>query len=383
MEEEILNFQSQEFLRQKGSFKRKIFVLGGILVLMLVGGLSAVLASRIWDPLWNPFRPQPEKVIEKMISEMEKVKTSQGKTNLSLNISPSQEGKIYLELNSQDKIDRTQPEKPKLDSIFDLSLSFKPKENPMGLKIALNGEAKTIEEISYLKLANIPDIPFLGMLGIDVSQIKNQWIKIDEESIIKFEESMGEGIWNSEMERKYKERAEKEKVMAKEIQEKIKKLLKENKIYLVKKELPDEKVGEIKVYHYLVNLNKETLIKIIPEIAKMVEQTMLQEYGFSFTIEEKELEEKIKEILDKVGEIKGDIWIGKKDYLLYRIKGEKSIDLSKFKEKGTILINLNLENSKFNQPMKIEAPQEYKDLSEILNSLLKGYNYKRYNKLRI
>jgi len=364
--EEFPNTQFQGSLIQKETSK-KIFISVLVLVLIFLGGLTGVLASKIWDPLWNPFRPEPEEVIERMALEMEKVKTSQGKTELSL--IASNEGKFELKLNSEGKIDKSQPEKSQYGSSFNLIVSVTEKGESMGMKFALPGELKIIDETGYIKLTTLPAVPFLGMLGIDLSQIEDQWIKIDQESMIEFMKEMVGENWTPEMERTYKKSTEKQKVIQKELQEKMRKVLMKKKLCLVKEELPDEKINGKKVYHYLVALNQEELLTATPEIWKLMEEVMSKEYGIAPNLEEKEFKEKSKEILDKIGEIGGEIWIGKKDYLLYRIKGEKSIDLSKFEEKGRILISLNLENSKFNQPVKIKAPSEYKTLDEILAPL--------------
>ena len=84
---------------------------------------------------------------------------------------------------------------------------------------------------------------------------------------------------------------------------------------------------------------------------------------------EEELKKRIKEFLDKVGEIEIEYWIGKKDLLLYQLKG---------KTKGErIAINFSIQYSNFDQPFKIEVPSEYKSLEEILTSFFekffKGY----------
>jgi hypothetical protein len=337
---------------------RKVLV--PILVLIFLGGFAGVLASRIWDPLWNPFRPGPEEVMEKMISEMEKVKTSQGKMEFSL--IGSNEGRLELRLDLEGKADFSQPEKPRSEGSF--SVIFEA-GNGVEDKFALVGEMKNLDETSYLKLTTLlsPFFPMscdpsqikdcLADIYPDPSQLKNQWLKIDRASIIDLLNLMLMGMVPPEM----------EKIIQMKIQEGMKKILTGKKLYLVKEELPDEKIDETKVYHYLVSLNKEEILNIIPEIGKVIEETMWREYGIAPT------KEKIKEVLDKVGEIEGEIWIGKKDYLLYRLKGEKSIDLSKFDEKGTVSIKFNLENSQFNQPVKIEAPSEYKDLAEVLAPL--------------
>ena len=72
----------------------------------------------------------------------------------------------------------------------------------------------------------------------------------------------------------------------------------------------------------------------------------------------------------------GEIWIGKKDYLPYKLSLDlaiKETDLSK--TSGRLSFALSLKN--FNQPVRIEAPQEFKTIEEIMNGLfggLKGFS---------
>ena len=68
---------------QKKKSKILWIIIGGI-ILVVVGGILGALATRVWDPLWNPFRPEPTEVIEKMTLEMEKLKTLHSRTKLEI-----------------------------------------------------------------------------------------------------------------------------------------------------------------------------------------------------------------------------------------------------------------------------------------------------------
>jgi len=371
MEEPSFSFQQPEFpTPEKKSKSPLIFVL--IFILILFAGFTGILASRIWDPLWNPFRPNPEAVIAKAVKEMEKLKTFQQKFNGEIGISILEDGrspskaKINFKFSGSSKQDITQPEKPKADSSFDLEISVTGEEN-IGAKFAIGGKLVRIGEEAYLKLTKLPDLgPFLPV-SFDFSQIKDSWIKIDQESIINLQKKLGEE-YGLEVEEFSKERMEKEKKIQEELQEKIKEKLMGRKWFVVKKELPDERIDGIKVYHYVVSLNNAEIINLIPEIWKEVEKVMLEETGMAPTTGEEEMKRGLKEFFEKIGELEGEIWIGKKDYLLYKFKGAKRIDLKKFDEyaKGEMAFSLELENSNFNQPVKIEAPSEYKTLDEVM-----------------
>jgi len=367
MEEKILSSQmpKQELpVAPLKKSKGKIFkIVVGIIILVLVG-LGISLYTRAWDPLWNPFRPEPEEVINEMAKKMTDVKTLHSETKFDFLTKEDTKETFKMTMEFWSDSDTTDKENPKSAGNFSLSLAIE------GMQFLLAGESKTIGKDSYLKLTTIPASPFLeaylSQMGIDLSQLKNQWIKIDEESTKNLLKSLG---METEME-------EETETKQKEMIEKFQAILKDKKLYLARKEFPDTKIKNQKVYHYLVALNKEGVKKLIPELLKELIKTGIfpqppteaewQEF-------EKEFPKEFDKFFAKIGDIEGEIWIGKKDLYLYKIKGGKEIDLSKFEEgtKGKITVKLDTNFSNFNQPVKIETPKEYKTLEEILSPFLK------------
>jgi hypothetical protein len=333
--------------------KSNVFLIGILVIVLAILGVGITLATRLWDPLWNPFRPEPEEVIEKMSTEMGGLKTIHSRTKIDMSSREEAKEVFKLSLDFTNDLDKTDSQNPK--SAGEFYLNFEAEE----IGIAFGGEGKTIGKDFYLKLTIVPSIP---ESPINVNQLKDQWIKIDEESIRNLLESSGAPIDTSEI--------EKAKEKQKEILQRFQTLIKGKKLYIVKKEFPDEKIGNLKTYHYLVALNKEEIKKLIPELLKELIKTGIfpqpptetewQEF-------EKEFPKKFDEFFAKIGDIEGEIWIGKKDLYLYEIKGEKEIDLSKFEEgaKGKITAKLDTDFSNFNQPLKIETPTEFKTLEEI------------------
>ncbi len=349
----------------KGKISILIFVLGLVFVLGAIG--IGLLATRIYDPLWNPFRPKPEEVLKKMALEMSKIKSAESKTNLSISLI-DEEGKINFNLVSKGKTDYSQ-KTPNSEGDFSLSVKILPKIG-MGPKFFLGGETKQIGEKVFFKLTTLPEIPELETIGVDLSQIKNQWIMIDQTSTLNIFKKGGLGLTP-----KMKEEMEKQKRIQKKIEEFFKKeKLVGEKLFVVKKEFPDEKINGIDVYHYLVSLDNEKAIKLIVKILKKMEEIMSREYGAGFAFEEKEIKNNLRNFFSKIGEINAEIWIGKKDYLLYKIKSQKTINTQIFGgENVKISIELLIENSNFNKPVKILAPQNYKTIDEILGPFFKTF----------
>lgn len=337
----------------KGPLGLIIKIVLGLIVILVVG-TGVLLGTRIWDPLWNPFRPEPERVIDKMGEKMKEVKTLHTDLNLEFDI------KNESEFNIKSKIwadaDNSDPKNLKSASGIDVNLAME------GIQLSL--ETKQIGEIFYMKLTKVPVFPlidlFLTVMGIDLNELKNQWIKFDKES---FNQLLG-GEYYEELTKEQKEEEKKRETMIEE----FKKIIENKKLYLVKKELPDEKIDDKKVYHYVVVLNNEEIKKIIPELFK----TNVEIFGESDSIGiEEEFLKEMDEFFEKIGEITVEIWIGKKDNYLYKVKIDKEIDVSKFEEKskGKATIKFDIELSNFNQPATIEAPENFIGIEEIITSL--------------
>jgi hypothetical protein len=87
--------------------KKALFIiLGGIII--LAGGIGTLFYLRIFDPLWNPFRPEPEEVILKMEKKMKDLKTWHSDLKGELKIENKKEFIISLE-NFND-FDNTDPQ---------------------------------------------------------------------------------------------------------------------------------------------------------------------------------------------------------------------------------------------------------------------------------
>ena len=325
-------------------------VIAIVIVVFLGTGVS--LATQIWDPLWNPFRPSPETVIEKMTEKMGAVQTIH--SNIDFETSIKNETAFDFKINTQADTDSTNPDNLKDERDFNLSF------NVAGMQTSLGFKQKTIGQSSYIKLTTVPAQvlgPVLQGLGIDINQLRNTWIKIDEDSLKNF--------LGPEFSQKIEEEQEKSKEKQVMMVEKLKKLVENKKLYLVKEELSDAKVGEIKTYHYIVALNKEEIKSIVPELLKIFGE---EEGAQSLAGENlQKLQGEIDNFFEKIGELSGEVWIGKRDKFLYRLSGDKNFDISQFAKgkKGAVIVKLNIDFSNFNQPIVIEPPPEFKSIEEI------------------
>jgi translation initiation factor 2 beta subunit (eIF-2beta)/eIF-5 len=198
------------------------------------------------------------------------------------------------------------------------------------------------------------------MFGIDKGKFMGQWLKIDK----KTSESLGSGTEQSELSKNKQEKIKKE----------LEDLFKKKKIYSAK-EMPDEKVEKRRAYHYVLSLDREKIKEIIPELFSIAKESSEgssnNTLGKLGTADIEKLTQSIGQFLDKINGLDVDVWIGKRDYLLYRAKADKEIEASALKEgaNGKLAINFDLKLSKFGEPIKIEAPKNFLDLSDIQSFL--------------
>jgi hypothetical protein len=395
--------------------KRKLIkiIVGVIVGILLVSTVGATVAlyTRAWDPLWNPFRPEPDKVIQEMTQRMKSIKTIHSETKINAEIK-NEDGSADISMSFNSDSDTTDPKNQKSAGDFNLAFSTESTSSygSNEIKFSLGGEARTVANIAYFKLNTLPTMIVDSLrqeTGIDLNElIANKWIKIDPESIsesfeellkIYFNVNVGEEM-PAEVMDEIDKMFEKQINMQKEIQDKLKKIMEGKKFFIVKSELSDAEINGIKSYHYIMTLDQKELKSLIPEFAiiyiDMVKEMMPVEYPLSeedIYDAKKQVTESLNKAFDeffaKVGNIDGEVWIGKKDYLLYKVKVEKEIDLSKLEEqkregvlqpppsvqptsRETFTIGLEIDFSNFDKPVTIEAPKESIDMMEIIEPIL-------------
>jgi len=370
------------------AIKITVGVLVGIILASAVGATIA-LYTRVWDPLWNPFRPEPDKVIQEMTQRMKKVKTIHSETKINTEIK-NDYGSADISMIFNSDADTTDPKNPKSAGDFNLAFSAKsgsPQDIPNEIKFSLGGKAKALGNVSYFKINPLSTMivdSLRNQTGIDLNElVTNKWIKIDPESLSKSLDELLKNYFGTTMAPGIDGMLEKQTESQKEMQKKIEQMITGKKFFLVRSELPDTTVNGIKTYHYMLTLNKTEIKGMIPDFAiiyvDMLKEMMPPDYPLTeedISQAKKELTQELNKVFDeffgKVGDIDGEVWIGKKDYLPYGVKFDKTIDMSKIDKysKGTITFNIDMNFSNFDKPVVIEAPKEYKTLEEIIKPIL-------------
>ena len=143
--------------------KKNIVIGFVVLIILLVLG-GAVLATKIWDPVWSPFRMEPEIVAAKMMEKMKTVQTISSEINFSI------ENQRKDNISAQITIDTDRKE-----DFVKQSLSFLVSVQQSKNSMSLSGESIILNEDGYIKINDIPLIlnSFLG-------PIQGQWFKYDQ-----------------------------------------------------------------------------------------------------------------------------------------------------------------------------------------------------------
>jgi len=359
---------------------KKPFLIFGVVILFVLLGMTAVLASRIWDPLWNPFRPSPERVLAKSFEVHKTVKTyhyqAKGMAEFTGYTTQMPEVTPSFEIQLEGDVDNSDKETPKSKVDFSSTI-FSVYTGPLGFPFS--GKSITIGKVAYYKIEKLPLVGLYeqiitstnigltpeeqaememvkGFFSQIIEQIQNKWIRVDPEEIEKELGISFKGITKEEEEK---------------LKAKIEELLVKYPPIKPEKELKDQVIEGRKYYHYLTRLDKENLKKFLSELLQFTKEEKIAFLpGLLFSEEEiNKMDEEISKVLDELFQsIKSsqiEIWIDKKTYYLHRIKGELIVE----DEEGKLEIGLDSTFSNYNQPVKIVAPAESISVTELIGQL--------------
>lgn len=212
-------------------------------------------------------------------------------------------------------------------------------EIPMFGEPSVGLEVRSVNKDFYAKLSKAPII-----MLFDLSSLENQWIKIDGKNITEAETYLNHKLSPAQISQ-------------------IKEAFVADKVFKVVATLPSEKIDGVSTYHYKYTINKEGLRKYILDVDKIVATSP------EFT--GKKLEDFNKE-MDNLVAPEGEIWVGKKDYLPYKITSNIVInETEKSKVSGNISIMLSAKN--YNKPVQVDVPSPVKTTNEIMAGFMRGF----------
>ncbi|MCX6793451.1 MAG: hypothetical protein NTY12_05565 [Candidatus Falkowbacteria bacterium] len=331
--------------------KKLLLITSVVIVFLLLLGGSAFAYFK--------FFPSPESVLQKMTIKIAEIKSLEysgeikaeaeagtmlgsGSSLMIGSENPNTSIKDNLLINFSSLINVETPDNP--SSYF----SFGIKTNAFNQKeIAFALDLRTIGKIIYLKLSQLPDLGFF-----DLKPLNDKWMKIDPESLKK----VGVDI-ESENPNNFG--------LSQDQLTNIKLAFQKYRIFKVIEKMQSEKIGDLDMYHYKLDVEKDEMKKLFIEISEIVsKKKMTDQELIDFN---KSFDESFDESI-KTGESHDiQIWIGKKDFLPYKIYvGTSFKKTEKIKTSGNLSLTLNFKN--FNQPVKIEAP-DAKPVEQVFSEL--------------
>lgn len=319
------------------------------------------------------FRETPEKVIEKMTTRLTEVKTLEHQGEIKAEITTPD---LLGGFNFMQPVQQTPSEKAS-----NFSINFSGKRDIGDLnnlkelctfnirtdalkeltqeESVFGSEVRIIDKVVYVNLNNLPNLEFF-----DLSLLSNQWIKIDTE-VIKNQL----GLENFEEQIK---EAQKQQELTPEQVEKIKQIVEQAKVFKITEKLTSENIEGVSTHHYKFLIDKNELKKLIVDIIKIVD---IGKVVLDKTLTDEELAEFDKEFdkgLEVIKTLDGEIWIGKKDYLPYKILLTLEIEETAESETaGRLTTTMSFKN--YNKLVQIDTPSPVKNIEEVLTQLFSEF----------
>jgi hypothetical protein len=326
-------------------------VVGVFVVLLLVGG-------GIWA--YQFFAQTPEKVLRQMFASMARVK--------SLEYS----GQVWAEFDGEDMsmvpsfgadttggstTGNTKKSRYSVDfsggsdirnklqpkSKFELLVRSDSDTAPLGFGL----DARTIGEVFYLRVKNLPSNSYM-----DLSFLENHWIKIDYQEIM---EKLGSTDYKRELAQR-----QKEEQLTEDQEKQVEKVVSESKAIKIVEVLASERLEGVDTHHYQFVVDKKETVALVQKLSEIIDTE---------TMGRSEVEELEKSLSD-MGDIGGEIWIGKEDFLLYKVQTAFKVRKSeKVQKPYSLSVVVHFRN--FDQVVQIDVPFPVKTLEEMFNEFMR------------
>lgn len=332
----------------KGSYqkpKKNFFIfLLPLLVLLLSGGVAAgyffVLES-------------PENIMDQMVKRMGNMTSAAYSMNMEIQskyVSPSYGSgtagmpapsteTMRFTIKAKGVTDTTQTLKPKSLMTLDFSTIYS------GQRLSIGVETRTIGTDLYVQATELPDLGFMN-----VKSLENQWIHINADELNK---KYGTSSLSTQ----------KTTQLTQEQKSKIERLYKKHKIIKDIKRLPGEKINGVDTHHFTFSLDKKELVTFLSESLQIIDP------GSS---ESKEITNVYAEELNKISIENTEVWIGKRDKLLYKFASQVNAK-SESTYGADTKIMLNAIFSDHNKPVRVEIPEKSSSFEDVLKNAMQQY----------
>lgn len=225
-------------------------------------------------------------------------------------------------------VDMTDKKKPRLSANF----TFEIPETPLLDSAAITLETRLIESVLYFMLGDLPQLE-----GLDLSAYTNQWFSFD---LNQFEQTLTEDPSLVEL--------------TDEDINKIGEAIGQHQFFKITEVLKSEKVNGVSAYHYKFTINTAELVALVNEIQRII---LPEDEITTFAVE------------DFPPLPAGELWIGKRDSLPYRIKFESTNPSSYLVSWKT-----TYEFKNYDARLAVDVPTDVKPIEEVIEQITALYN---------
>lgn len=196
----------------------------------------------------------------------------------------------------------------------------------------------------------IQDIADLGALGItSPSLFLGRWIHLNINEIAKsFGVESASGSDETQKAAKY---------------DTAKQILAEENPIVIQDNLKSEEIDSEQTYHYSFSIDKQKLTNLSTRMIELIDSNPL-------TDTQKQNFDRFISSLQFYG---GEVWIGKKDMYLRRVK--LSVNMKEDNSSFDVTLGNDLTLTGFNQDQNITKPHEYVDIMDVYNDYVKSLNF--------
>lgn len=338
----------------KRFLKSFLFVLFVIILFLIVGGFVYASYFRI---------PSPQTALTNMTSALRSINTFEYKIEAQIegatcsNVSPSysDEGELMSVCNTK----RPFSNKTTVSGVSDITSSNNPihqltftsentlpNEDNLSEKALVQLDLISLQKVLYLKISKLI-FPLASFF--DTTTFINKWISIDIKGVQ--QQFLGtDSSLNTEH-------------ISIEKREQIKKvLLDANMLSVV--EVAEDIFQGIPVYKYSFEISQEKQKEVLTHIYPILHEDLIKENG---SIAQENIDA-IAESVKNLGVIEGELWVGKKDFLPYRITITPDIVMYD----GVFEItkaNIVFEFKDYNVPLIVSAPTSVVMFDEVVKTL--------------
>lgn len=343
-----------------------------LIIVIVLGGAGYFVAGQYLNLpysnlLWSLFAPNPQTVVNNMLTNMEKVTSYHTTTQVDVAATNSTNktsiGELVLNTNSE--IDITDINNPKTDGNFIINLTMPGSSSPLA---SVSVSLASVGGVSYIQLNNIVVPATFYAPGLDISKIQGEWFKIDQDSVKALSQVEGNQVTIPNI----------PQVNALATVAKLQNLIASENLISFNKQLNDEVVSGQDTYHYLLTISKDKLEDLLNKAIALGLSSSSNSQVSSTTNSSSSLIENmaqafVKTCVDAIGDINLEVWIGKKDYMLYQDKIDQLIDSNKIEPNTNVQaeVKIDMVNSNFNKPIVVQAPANAQKIEDIVLPLLK------------